>query len=98
MKETSLFLTIDVHQSGKVTMQEFLDWLNEVGNCEWAMDDLKLVVLGTSVAAKDDKGWFSSNESNMIEAGMTEYEFATFVESLDMDMDSDDCSEAALSQ
>lgn len=98
MKETSLFLTIDVHQSGKVTMQEFLDWLNEVGNCEWAIDDLKLVVLGTSVAAKDDKGWFSSNESNMIEAGMTEYEFATFVESLDMDMDSDDCSEAALSQ
>lgn len=96
MKETSLFLAMDVHRSGKVTMEELLDWLNEVGNFQWSMDDLKLIVLGTSADAdKDGKDWFSSsNESNNREAGMTEHEFATFVESLDMD--SDDGKEVAL--
>ncbi|KAL7430845.1 hypothetical protein ACHAXM_002383 [Skeletonema potamos] len=90
MKETSLFLAMDVHRSGKVTMEEFLDWLNEVGNLEWSMDDLKLIVLGTSDAERG-KDWFS-NESKNMEAGMTEHEFATFIESLDMD--SDDCKAA----
>jgi Ca2+-binding EF-hand superfamily protein len=88
MKETSLFLAMDVHRSGKVTMEEFLDWLNEVGNLEWSMEDLKLIVLGTSDTDKEGKeDWFSSNESNNMEAGMTEHEFAIFVESLDMDSD-----------
>mmetsp|Transcript_4183 Transcript_4183/g.7256 ORF Transcript_4183/g.7256 Transcript_4183/m.7256 type:complete len:285 (-) Transcript_4183:104-958(-) len=85
MKETSLFLAMDVHQSGKVTMEELLDWLNEVGNMGWSVEDLRLIVLGTSDS--DDKDWFSSNDSKSTEAGMTEHEFAIFVESLDVDSD-----------
>ena len=85
MKETSLFLAIDVHQSGRVTMGDFLDWLNRVGNMDWSMDDLKLIVLGTGDT--DDKDWFSSKEMNNAETGMTEHEFAIFVESLDVESD-----------
>ena len=86
MKETSLFLAIDVHQSGHVTMEDFLGWLNKNGNLDWSMDDLKLIVLGTG-AGDTDKDWFSSKESSNAETGMTEHEFAIFVESLDMDSD-----------
>ena len=84
MKETSLFLAIDVHQCGHVTMEDFLDWINKVGNLDWSMDDLRFVVLGTG-DTDVDKDWFSSKESNNAEAGMTEHEFAIFVESLDVD-------------
>ena len=89
MEETSLFLAIDVHRSGKVTMVELLDWLNEVGNIQWTIEDLKLVVLGTPNTAKDESNWFSfpTDDSNGLEAGMTETEFAKFVESLNMDYD-----------
>ena len=90
MEETSLFLAIDVHRSGKVTMQELLDWLNEVGNMEWTMEDLELVVLGTPNTAKDEHNWFSfttNDSNNSLEAGMTENDFAKFVESLNMDYD-----------
>mmetsp|Transcript_18099 Transcript_18099/g.28389 ORF Transcript_18099/g.28389 Transcript_18099/m.28389 type:complete len:262 (+) Transcript_18099:61-846(+) len=85
MKETSLFLAIDVHRSGHVTMEDFLDWLNKVGNLDWSMNDLRLIVFGTDDA--DEKDWFSSNGSNNTKAGMTEHEFAIFVESLDVDSD-----------
>lgn len=78
MKETSLFLAIDAHQSNHVTMEDFLDWLNKVGNLDWTMEDLRLIVLGTGDA--DETNWFS-NESDR----MTEHEFAIFVESLDVD-------------
>lgn len=90
MKETSLFLAIDVHRSGHVTMEDFLDWLNKVGNLDWSMDDLRLIVFGTGDA--DKKDWFSSNGSNntKAKAGMTEHEFAIFVESLDVDSDDGD--------
>lgn len=94
MKETSLFLAIDVHRSGKVTMQEFLDWLNAVGMV-WDMEKLKLVVLGcdSKKDGKDIKQWeqhlFGKDgdgfEGGGKEAGMTEHEFAEFVESLDKD-------------
>lgn len=91
MKETSLFLAIDVHRSGKVTMVELLGWLNEVGNMEWTIEDLELVVLGTPNTAKDENNWFSfttnDDSNNSLEAGMTENEFAKFVESLNMDYD-----------
>lgn len=70
MKETSLFLAMDVHRSGKVTMQEFLDWINSVG-MQWTMEELKQVVLG------------GKGGNGRIESGMTEHEFAEFVESLD---------------
>lgn len=83
MKETSLFLSIDVHQYGHVTMDDFLDWLNKVGNLDWSMEDLRMIVLGAGDA--DAKYWFSSNESNNTKAGMTEHEFAIFVESLYVD-------------
>ena len=90
MKETSLYLAIDVHRSGKVTMQELLDWLKSVG-IEWDMNQLKLVVLGCQ---SDEKGNSSERRffgigNDMLdggkEAGMTEHEFALFVESLDRD-------------
>jgi len=83
MKETSLFLAIDVHRSSHVTMEGFLDWLNKVGNnLDWSIEDLRLIVLGSG---DDEKDWFSSNESNKTKAGMSEHEFAIFVESLDVD-------------
>ncbi|KAL7462508.1 hypothetical protein ACHAXS_002891 [Conticribra weissflogii] len=101
MKETSLFLSMDVHRSGRVTMQEFLDWLHSVGMTSWTINDLKLVVLGADCdqgedgwrekkreRAKLERAWFGG-ENNKIEegeeAGMTENEFAKFVESLDVD-------------
>jgi Ca2+-binding EF-hand superfamily protein len=92
MKETSLFLAIDVHRSGKVTMQEFVDWLNSVTQMGWDMEKLKLVVLGCE-SDKDGKAlkqhWFGNDDDGLeadgIEAGMTEHEFAEFVESLDKD-------------
>eukprot|EP00569_Conticribra_weissflogii_P002208 CAMPEP_0171328474 /NCGR_PEP_ID=MMETSP0878-20121228/676_1 /TAXON_ID=67004 /ORGANISM="Thalassiosira weissflogii, Strain CCMP1336" /LENGTH=276 /DNA_ID=CAMNT_0011828327 /DNA_START=12 /DNA_END=842 /DNA_ORIENTATION=+ len=100
MKETSLFLAMDVHRSGKVTMQEFLDWLHSVGTTSWTMNDLKLVVLGVECdqgeegwrdkreRAKLERAWFGAGNDTSIrgkEAGMTENEFAKFVESLDVD-------------
>jgi Ca2+-binding EF-hand superfamily protein len=98
MKETSLFLAIDVHRSGKVTMQEFLEWLNSVG-MEWDMEKLKLVLLGCDSGkdGKDAKQWeqhlFGIDgdglEAGGKEAGMTEHEFAEFVESLDKDVSGD---------
>lgn len=89
MKETSLYLAIDVHRSGKVTMQEFLDWLKSVG-IEWNMEDLKLVVLGCigTEGKKLEQHLFGTNDDGLEEgneAGMTEHEFAEFVESLDKD-------------
>ncbi|KAL7543512.1 hypothetical protein ACHAWF_007404 [Thalassiosira exigua] len=84
MKDTSLFLAIDVHRSGKVTMQEFLDWLNAVGMLQWSIEDLKRVVLVTDdkrEREKLEKHWFVSEGGK--EAGMTEHEFAEFVELLD---------------
>ena len=90
MKETHLYLAIDVHRSGKVTMQEFLDWLKSVG-IEWDIEQLKLVVLGCT-AGNDreelEKHFFGINLKGFErgeEAGMTEHEFAEFVESLDKD-------------
>ena len=87
MKETSLFLTIDVHKSGKVTMQELLDWLNKVNMLNWTMEDLKGVVLcGHQKNDVMEKRWFAggnTSESANGEKGMTEHEFAQFVESLD---------------
>ena len=90
MKETHLYLAIDAHRSGKVTMQEFLDWLKSVG-IEWDMEQLKLVVLGCSAdddKKKLEKHFFGTNFDGLEEgkeAGMTEHEFAEFVESLDKD-------------
>lgn len=94
MKETSLFLRMDVHKSGKVTMQEFLDWLNSIG-MDWDMEKLKLVVLGCDddtegkMKSVTEKHWFGSRSDGINEkgeeAGMTEHEFADFVESLDTD-------------
>ncbi|KAL3788355.1 hypothetical protein HJC23_009161 [Cyclotella cryptica] len=94
MKETSLFLAIDVHRSGKVTMQEFLDWLNSVG-MEWNMEKMMLAVLGCH-SQKDEKDrnklelhLFGKDGDGMEaggkEAGMTEHEFAEFLESLNKD-------------
>lgn len=95
MKETSLFLAMDVHRSGKVTMQEFLDWLNTVGFLEWSMEDLRQVVLGSGdnggidsiESEKLEMQWFggatNSDDNEKREAGMTEQDFAKFVESLD---------------
>ncbi len=94
MKETSLFLAMDTHRSGKVTMQELLDWLNTVGVLGWGMDDLRLVVLGEEEENTGDnvderkvleKRWFGGedDDGDSREAGMTEHEFAEFVESLD---------------
>ena len=91
MKETHLFLAIDVHRSGKVTMEEFLDWLNTVGGLGWTMEHLRRVVLGEVgddgdiVLRKDrlEKRWFQGNENGVGERGMTEPEFAGFIESLD---------------
>ena len=89
MKGTSLFLTIDVHKSGKVTMQELLDWLNKVNMLNWTMEDLKGVVLCGHKNDVMEKRWFVAGNTNetangeKTEAGMTEHEFAQFVESLD---------------
>lgn len=90
MKETSLFLAMDVHRSGKVTMQEFLDWLNSVG-LQWTMEELKQVVLGDIndngdiVLRKEqlERRLFGGADNGEGEAGMTEHDFAEFVESLD---------------
>eukprot|EP00956_Cyclotella_meneghiniana_P035705 scaffold117469_cov75-Cyclotella_meneghiniana.AAC.7 len=95
MKETSLYLAIDVHRSGKVTMQELLDWLKSVG-IEWDMNQLKLVVLGCHSDEKGnelEKHFFGTDDDMLergIEAGMTEHEFALFVESLDRDSSIDE--------
>lgn len=105
MKETSLFLKIDVHRSGKVTMEEFLEWVNGAGTLDWAMDDLKQVVLNKETTTKSscdgngggildsekllEQKWFGTNalgdgiNGKKDEAGMTEHDFARFVESLD---------------
>lgn len=91
MKETSLFLAIDVHRSGKVTMQEFLDWLNSVGGLQWSTEDLRQVVLGEIDADGDvvlrqdrlEKCWFRGAKNGEGETGMTEPQFAEFIESLD---------------
>ena len=97
MKETSLYLAIDVHRSGKVTMQEFIDWLKSVG-IEWSIEDLKLVMIGCN-AEKDDtkleEHLFGTNNDGVEEgkeAGMTEHEFAEFVESLDKDSIGDEAN------
>jgi Ca2+-binding EF-hand superfamily protein len=90
MKETSLYLAIDVHRSGKVTMQELLDWLKSVG-IEWNMKQLKLVVLGCHSDGdrkKLEQHFFGTHDDGLDEgreAGMTEHEFAEFIESLDKD-------------
>jgi Ca2+-binding EF-hand superfamily protein len=95
MKETSLYLAIDVHRSGKVTMQEFLDWLKSVG-IEWDMNELKLIILGcndTEDGKKLERHLFGTNNDGLEcgkEAGMTEHEFAEFVESLDRDQIGDE--------
>jgi len=90
MKETSLYLAIDIHRSGKVTMTEFLDWLKSVG-VEWDMEQLKLVVLGcpsNDAERKLEHHFFGTDNDGLEggkEAGMAEHEFAEFVESLDLD-------------
>ena len=93
MKDTSLFLAIDVHRSGKVTMLELLDWLNTVGSLDWSIEDLKMVVLGDDIDNNGDGDkrdelelkWFGGKDEDDAEreAGMVEHEFAEFVESLD---------------
>lgn len=97
MKETSLFLKMNVHRSAKVTMSELLHWINEVGMFDWTMDDLKEVVLNRAETKKGGKSgkddeqllelkWFGSgnnSDGEKGEAGMTERDFAEFVESLD---------------
>lgn len=103
MKATTLFLAMDVHRSGKVTMREFLDWLNSVGTLQWTMDDLRQVVLlrenNRDVDDNDDERtmmerekletrWFGGVASEdggggVEEAGMTEHDFAEFLDSLD---------------
>ena len=40
MKETSLFLAMDTHKSGKVTLDELLHWLNTVGMLNWTREDV----------------------------------------------------------
>mmetsp|Transcript_25317 Transcript_25317/g.54476 ORF Transcript_25317/g.54476 Transcript_25317/m.54476 type:complete len:265 (+) Transcript_25317:53-847(+) len=93
MMETSLFLAIDVHRSGKVTMQEFLDWINSLG-MQWTMEEMKQVILGDKDNENEGIGmereklesrWFGTADvdNGRREAGMTEHEFAEFVESLD---------------
>mmetsp|Transcript_37413 Transcript_37413/g.78908 ORF Transcript_37413/g.78908 Transcript_37413/m.78908 type:complete len:260 (+) Transcript_37413:54-833(+) len=86
MKETSLFLAMDVHRSGKVTMQELIDWLKSVG-LDWTMEELKQVVLGDSDGIEkenmESRLFRESDDNGEGEAGMTEHEFALFVESLD---------------
>jgi Ca2+-binding EF-hand superfamily protein len=95
MKETSLYLAIDVHRSGKVTMQEFLDWLKSVG-IDWNMNELKFVILGCNDAddgTKLERHLFGIDNDGLEcgkEAGMTEHEFAEFVESLDRDLIGDE--------
>lgn len=87
MKETSLFLAIDVHRSGKVSMLELLDWINTTGMFNWGMDDLQEVVFWRQLDKKLlKKRWFGSFDAEVAgknEEGMTEHEFAEFVESLD---------------
>lgn len=93
MKATGLFLAMDVHRSGKVTMQEFLDWVNSVGMLEWTMGDLRqVVILGDDeedeVSRIDreqlfEKRWFGSSDGREGETGMTEQDFAEFIETLD---------------
>lgn len=48
VKETSLFLAMDVHKSGKVTMDELLHWLNTVGMLNWTKEDVNDVGFGSS--------------------------------------------------
>lgn len=81
---TSLFLAIDVHRSGRVTMQELLDWINTEGNLTWTMEDLEEVVSRgqESELQQQCKQWFPRSSEAAQEAGMTEYQFALFVESL----------------
>ena len=87
MKETSLFLAIDVHRSGKVSMLELLDWINNTGMFNWSMDDLQEVVLfGKEDNSAMEEHWFGTTDTEVDgkkDAGMTEHEFAEFVESLD---------------
>ena len=90
MKGTSLFLAMDVNRSAKVAMEEFLDWLNKIGMLEWTIEDLKQVVLvGDKCNGNYEEletRWFGSIDCESHgEAGMTEHEFAEFVESLDSD-------------
>jgi len=95
LKDTSLFLAMDVHRSGKVTMKELLNWLNTIGSLEWSMEELKQVVLGDK---DENEGndiererlefrWFGGENDDNVEreAGMAEHEFAVFVESLDVE-------------
>jgi len=83
MRGTNLFLTIDDHRSGKVTMQEFLDWINSVG-MQWTAEELKQVVLGGKNDEELENRWFGSTSDNgKVESGMTEHDFSAFVESLD---------------
>lgn len=49
MKETSLFLAMDTHKSGKVTADEMLHWLNTVGMLGWTKEDVKDVGFGSSM-------------------------------------------------
>ena len=49
MKETSLFLAMDVHKSGKVTIDEMLHWLNTVGMLNWTREDVNDVGFGSSM-------------------------------------------------
>jgi len=82
-RATSLFLEMDVHRSGKVTMQEFLDWINSVG-MQWTAEELKQVVLGGKDDEELENRWFGSTSDNgKVESGMTEHDFSAFVESLD---------------
>ena len=87
MKETSLFLAIDVHRSGKVSMLELLDWINNTGMFGWSMDDLQEIVLfGKEDNSAMEEHWFGTTDTEVDgkkDAGMTEHEFAEFVESLD---------------
>ncbi|KAL9189893.1 hypothetical protein ACHAXT_009568 [Thalassiosira profunda] len=88
MKETSLFLAMDVHRSGKVTMPEMLAWANELGMLGWSLEEFKEVVLmgaeGEAEREELERKWFGDAEEDVDrEAGMTEHEFAEFVESLD---------------
>ena len=48
MKETSLFLAMDVHKSGKVTSDEMLHWLNTVGMLNWTKDDVNDIGFGST--------------------------------------------------
>ena len=83
VRSASLFLAIDVHRSGRVTMQELLDWTNSEGNLSWTMEDLEEVVSrGQEAELQQCKQLFHRSSEAAPEVGMTEHQFAQFVEPL----------------